>query len=178
MLKLKLKYFGQVMRRVDSLEKTLRLVGLGAGGEGEDRGGDGWMASPTRWAWVWVDSGSLWWTGRPGVLRFMGSQRVRHDWVTELNWWWDYGSNLSYSLMTSCHISKCFPLYLCKYLKEFPGTVFKSLWYTSTPNHTCCVFTTLANEKNVFISLLRQSGVKEDFRVLIVLYIWLYNLID
>ena len=44
------------------------------------------MASPTRWAWVWVNSGSRWWTGRPGVLRFMGSQRVRHDWGTELNW--------------------------------------------------------------------------------------------
>ena len=44
------------------------------------------MASPTRWAWVWVNSGSLWWTQRPGVLRFMGSQRVGHDWVTELNW--------------------------------------------------------------------------------------------
>ena len=61
--------------------------GLGAGGEGDDRGWDGWMASPTRWAWVWVDSESWWWAGRPGVLWFMGSQRVRHDWVTELNWW-------------------------------------------------------------------------------------------
>ena len=60
--------------------------GLGAGGEGEDRGWDGWMASPTRWTWVWVNSGSWWWTGRPGVLQFMGSQRVGHDWVTELNW--------------------------------------------------------------------------------------------
>ena len=60
--------------------------GLGAGGEGDDRGWDGWMASPTRWTWVWVNSGSSWWTGRPGVLRFMGSQRVRHNWVTELNW--------------------------------------------------------------------------------------------
>ena len=60
--------------------------GLGAGGEGDDRGRDGWMASPTRCTWVWVNSGSLWWTGRPGVLRFMGSQRVGHDWVTELNW--------------------------------------------------------------------------------------------
>ena len=58
--------------------------GLGAGGEGDDRGWDGWMASPTR-AWVWVNSGS-WWTGRPGALWFMGSQRVRHDWATEVNW--------------------------------------------------------------------------------------------
>ena len=74
------------MRRVDSLEKTLCWEGLGAGGEGDDRGWDGWMASRTRWTWVWVNSGSWWWTGRPGVLRFMGSQRVGHDWVTELNW--------------------------------------------------------------------------------------------
>ena len=60
--------------------------GLGAGGEGDDRGWDGWMASPTRWTWVWVNSGSWWWTRRPGVLWFMGLQRVGHDWATELNW--------------------------------------------------------------------------------------------
>jgi len=60
--------------------------GLGAGGEGDDRGWDGWMASLTRWTWVWVNSGSCWWTGRPGVLQFMGSQRVGHNWATELNW--------------------------------------------------------------------------------------------
>ena len=60
--------------------------GLGAGGEGADRGWDGWMASPTRWPWVWVNSRRWSWTGRPGVLQFMGSQRVRHDWETELNW--------------------------------------------------------------------------------------------
>ena len=60
--------------------------GLGAGGEGDDRGWDGWMASLTQWMWVWVNSGSWWWTGRPGVLWFMGSQRVGHDWATELNW--------------------------------------------------------------------------------------------
>ena len=60
--------------------------GLGAGGEGDGRGWDGWMASLTRWSWVSVNSGSWWWTGKPGVLRFMGSQRVGHDWATELNW--------------------------------------------------------------------------------------------
>ena len=63
--------------------------GLRAGWEGDDRGWDGWtedeMALPTQWTWVLVDSGSWWWTGRPGVLRFMGSQRVGHDWATELN---------------------------------------------------------------------------------------------
>ena len=60
--------------------------GLGARGQGDDRGWDGWMASPTWWTWVWVNSGSWWWTGRPVMLQFMGSQRVGHDWVTELNW--------------------------------------------------------------------------------------------
>ena len=59
---------------------------LRAGRKGNDRGWDGWMASPTQWTWVWVDSGSWWWTGRPGMPRFMGSQRVGHDWATELNW--------------------------------------------------------------------------------------------
>ena len=60
--------------------------GLGARGNGDDRGWDGWMASLTLWAWVWVNSRRWWWTGRPGVLLFMGSQRVGHDWATELNW--------------------------------------------------------------------------------------------
>ena len=86
MLKLKLQYFGHLMQRVDSLEKTLMPERLGAGGEVDDRGWDGWMASLTRCSWVWVNSGRLWWTGRPGMLWFMGSQRVGHDWVTELNW--------------------------------------------------------------------------------------------
>ena len=86
MLKLKLQYFGHLMQRVDSLEKLWCWEGLGAGGEGDDRGWDGWMASLTQWTWIWVNSGSWWWTRRPGVLRFMGSQRVGRDWVTELNW--------------------------------------------------------------------------------------------
>ena len=60
--------------------------GLGARGEGDDRGWDGWIASPTRWTWVCVNSGRWWWTGRPGVLRFMGLQRVGHNWATEPNW--------------------------------------------------------------------------------------------
>ena len=68
---------------------------LKAGGEGDDRGGDGWMASLTRWTWVLASSGSWWWVGRPGVLQSMGCQRVRHDWATELNstfitWKWDF----------------------------------------------------------------------------------------
>ena len=87
MLKLKFQYFGHLMQRTDSLGKTPML------GKIEDRrkrgwkrrGWDGWMASPTQWTWVWVNSGSWWWTGRPGMLQSMGSQRVGHDWATELN---------------------------------------------------------------------------------------------
>ena len=59
---------------------------LRTGKEGDDRGWDGWMVSPTRWTWVWVNSGSWWWTGKPGVMLSVGSQRVGHDWATELNW--------------------------------------------------------------------------------------------
>ena len=75
--------------------------GLGAGGKGDDRGWDGWMASPTQWTWVSVNSGSWWWTGRPGMLRFMGSQRVGHDWATELNWSW---LHLNWHIHLSWHI--------------------------------------------------------------------------
>ena len=83
MLKIKLQYFGHLMQRVDWFEKTLMLGKI----EGRRRRGwDFWMSSPTQWVWVWVDFGSWWWTGRPGVLRFLGLPRVRHDSATELNW--------------------------------------------------------------------------------------------
>ena len=85
MLKLKLQYFGHLMWRTDSLEKTLMLGKI----EGRRRRGRqrmrGWMTSLTQWIWVWVNSGRWWWTGRPDVLQFMAWQRVGHDWATELN---------------------------------------------------------------------------------------------
>ena len=76
MLKLKLQYFGHLMQRTDSFEKPWCLERLKDGGEGDNRGWDGWMTSSTQWTWVWVYSGSWQWTGRPGVLQSMGSQRV------------------------------------------------------------------------------------------------------
>ena len=85
MQKLKLQYFGDLMRRTDSFERPWCWERLRAG-EGATWGWDDWMASPTQWAWVWASSGSWWWTGRPGILQSIGSQRVGHDWVTELNW--------------------------------------------------------------------------------------------
>ena len=95
------------------------------------KGWDGWMASPTRRTWVWVNSRSWWWTGKPGMLQSMGSQGVRHDWVTELNWT-EVGHNfsskeqVSFNFMASvticsdfgvqenkvCHCFHCFPIYM------------------------------------------------------------------
>ena len=76
---------------------------LKAGGEGDNRGWDGWMAPPTQWTWVWISSGSLWWTGKPGVLQSMGWQRVGHDWATELTKWTNiqrrFSSNLTWFLL-------------------------------------------------------------------------------
>ena len=94
MLKLKLQYFGHLMWRTDFLKRPWCWERLKVGGEGDDRGWDGWMASQTQWTWVWVNSRSWRWTGRPGMLQSMGSHRVGHDWVTELNWtelffYWD-----------------------------------------------------------------------------------------
>ena len=87
MLKLKLQYFGYLIRRIDSFEKTLMLERLKAGGEGDNRGWDGWIASPTQWTWAWVNSRSWWWTGRLGVLQSMGTQSWTwlSNWA-ELNW--------------------------------------------------------------------------------------------
>ena len=86
MVKLKPLYFGQLMWRTDSFEKTLILGKI----EGGRRRGwwDGWIASPTWWTWVWVNSRSWWWAGNPSMLQSIGLQRVRHAWATELNWIW------------------------------------------------------------------------------------------
>ena len=80
MLKLTLQYFGHLISRPWCWER------LKAGGGGDNKGWDGWMASLTRWTWVWASSSSWWWAGKPCMLQSMGSQRVRHNGVTDLNW--------------------------------------------------------------------------------------------
>ena len=85
MLKLKLQYFGHLMWRADSFEKTLMLGKIEGRKTGNDRGWDGWMASPTQWTWVWVNSRSWWWTGRPGMLQSMGHKEL--DTTEQLNDW-------------------------------------------------------------------------------------------
>ena len=87
MLKLQTNTLATWFEELTYLKRPWCWARLKAGGEGADREWDGWMASPTRWTWVWVSSRSWWWTGRPGVLQSMVSLRVRHDWATELNWW-------------------------------------------------------------------------------------------
>ena len=85
LLKPKLQYSGHWCKELTLWKRPWYWERLKEG-EGDDRGWDGWMASLTGWTWVWVNSRRWWWTGRPYVLRFMGSQRVGHNWETELNW--------------------------------------------------------------------------------------------
>ena len=86
MLKLKLQYLATWCKELTHRKRPWCWERLKAGGKGDDRGWDIWMASLTRWTWVWANSGSWWWTGKPGMLQSMGLQRIGHDWVTELNW--------------------------------------------------------------------------------------------
>ena len=105
---------------------------LKAGGEGNNREWDGWMASPTQWTWVWVNSRSWWRTGRPGMLRFMGSQRVGHSWVTELNQMKPRIFKLMSieSVMPSNHLILCHPLLL-------PHSIFPSIRVFSNESALC-----------------------------------------
>ena len=101
MLKLKLQCFAHPIWRADSFEKTLMLEKIEGGSRRGHRRWDSWMASLTQWTWVWVDSGRWWWTGRPGVLQFMGLQRVGHDWAIDLNWMY---KSENVSVMIQLHI--------------------------------------------------------------------------
>ena len=110
------------------------------GREGDDRRWDGWMASPSQWTWVWVNAGSFWWTRRPGVLQSMGSQRVRHDWVTELNWTGEWGGkNLAWARSTSMHTPVValwpFPPSSSPFALSFVTSA--TFWFWRTTNRAC-----------------------------------------
>ena len=124
MLKLKLQYFGHLLRRADSFEKTLMLGKIEGGRRRDDRGWDGWTASPTQWTWIWVNLGSCWWTGRPGVLQSMGSQRVGHDWATEPNWY-------IYNNISSVQSLSCVRLFATQWTWVWVNS--GSCWWTGRP---------------------------------------------
>ena len=100
-LKLKLQYFGHLMWRTDFLEKTL-MLGKTEGGRRRGRQRMRWMASLTRWTWIWINSRSWWRTGRPGMLQSMGLQRVGYDWATELKWFVKKGTFLRAQWLRIC----------------------------------------------------------------------------
>ena len=104
--------------------------GLGEGGEGDNRGWDGWMASPTRWTWVWMNSGNWWWTGRPGVMRFMGWQRVRHDWATELN---SISEHLTMKVSVVCSMRKG----LVCFISCSVPRAWKNIWHVTCIQEIC-----------------------------------------
>ena len=121
-MKLKLQYFGHLMQRTDSLEKTL-MLGKTEGRRRRGRQRMRWLdASLTRWTWVWANSRCWWWTGKAGMLQSMGLQRVRHDWVTELNWTETLVIPSPVKVIDLCNTSQCFlvsvfwMLYFCKRL--------------------------------------------------------------
>ena len=121
MLKLKLQYFGHLMCITDSLKRTWCWERLKAGGEGDDRGWDGWMASLTPWTGVWARFGDWWWTGKSSTLQSMGSQRVGHDWATELNWTERFILNVFSKLLKKLFIwlkDNCFTEFSC-FLSNF-----------------------------------------------------------
>ena len=121
MLRLKFQYFGHLMGRADSLEKTLILGKIEGRRRRDDRGWDGWMASLTQWTWVWAGCRRWWRTGKPGVLQSMEAQRVGHDWATEQNrvltvclalfWVCDMWCLIGFAYNTGKYVLVSFPSY-------------------------------------------------------------------
>ena len=123
MLKLKLQYFGHLMWRTDSLEKTLSWERLKAAGEGNDRGWGDWMASLTQWRWVWASSRRWWRTGKPSILQCMGLHRVIHSWVTEQQ---QINDHLLTYLKASVIFLDCkYLVMFCKFALTFEDNGFK-----------------------------------------------------
>ena len=124
---------------------------LKAGGEGDDRGRDGSMASLTQCAWVWVNSGSWWWTGMPGVLQSMGSQRVRLDWVTELKCW-----HLAFLSLFDCLFSLVLPLFLPTFLLRYGSWTFFFIFLKASLDR---ILLATVLPVFVFVRVLKESAV-------------------
>ena len=129
-------------------------------GEGDDRGWDGWMASPAQQTWVWVDSGSWWWIGRPGVLRFMGSQRVTNNWVIELNWTepviMSYVILVIFQLFSPTLFHRCEINYIQReYWQEWSFWVENQLitWSWTNPKPIWILYTSSVKESTQFSSV-------------------------
>ena len=151
MLKLKLQYLATWCQELTHLKRPWCWERSRAGGDGDDRGWDGWMASLPRWTWVWVGSGSWWWTGRPGVLRFMGSERVEHDLVTDLTDW--------------CSISQ-YPVSITnKWLSS--NLAGESHWSNTvselnTLNYLCCFLTQPKEERKGKQSIILKTELERS----------------
>ena len=119
LLKLKLQYLAAWCEELTHWKRPWSWAKLKAGGVGDDRRRDGWMVSPTQWTWVWASSGKWRRRGKPGMLQSMESQRVGHDWVTELNWFFnflfDFFSDLFSCILSSRHMFVFFEVFLCVY---------------------------------------------------------------
>ena len=150
---LKLQCLGHLMQRTDPFEKTLMLERLKVGGERDDRGWDGWMASPTWWIWVWVKSGSWWWTGKLGVLPSMGLQYRTwlSDW-TELSWPYS-----KFPLASSLYmIVYRFPLLLSPFIPPSPYSphtyVYQSVLYV-------CISVAALQISSIFLEVQERGDI-------------------
>ena len=145
-LKLKRQYFVHLMWRNDSLEKTLMLGKIESRRRRGRQRWDGWMASPTQWTWVWVNS----WTGRPGVLWPMGSQRVGHDWATELNWTESNGRIISgtpFNIQRDSKVKKSPGLAPPPTLSPWESNTLFWCWYLQSGHNNSCTSKEICSAK-------------------------------
>ena len=173
MLKLNLQYFGHLMRRADSLEKTLMLGKIEGKKRRRDRGWDGWMASPTQWTWIWANSGRWWRSGKHGMLQSMGSQRVRHYLATEqLNFaetCFQFSSvqSLSHVWLTLCDPMNCSTpgLPVHHQLPEFMQTQVHRVGDAIQPSHPLSSPSPPAPNPSQHQSLFQWSQPAGGFRI-------------
>ena len=129
------------------------------GREGDNGGWDGWMASLTQWTWIWVNSRSWWWTGKPWMLQLMGSQRVRHDWATELNWWANIQKTPRYICFSWDHKNSQFS-WDSQCLHRLPF---------HPPKHSMYAFLNLSLSLGMYWSLEKKGGITRQISIFLFL---------